>query len=338
MHVAPPPSPDIISITKANCAARMDYYDQLLVTLLVFKGALVAVLLVMMLAPRAKRCLQRRRTRQRSSTTTTTTSSGSTSRHTTTRVAPRPATVLDAVRATPWATVFRAESMVLFIAYPSVSVKIFRLFNCVNVGGAHYLTEDMRLLCYSRVWWAYAIYGLVMIVLYVVGLPAATLYLLYVRRRALFGPGSEDNLRRYGFLYDAYGPVAWFWETEELVRKLLLTAVAVLFNTGNPLQVCVCVRLCACVCVCVRTFVCVRLCACACVCACVEGGGRLSRWHVLGRDGSGCSGGGSACVGCDVHGCGCGCGGTSGCGVVLVVVAWLWFCRVVVVVVVILVV
>ena len=45
-------------------------------------------------------------------------------------------------------------------------------------------------------------------------------------------------MRKYGFLYDAYGPSAWFWETEELLRKLLLTSVAVLFNAGNPFQVC----------------------------------------------------------------------------------------------------
>ncbi len=35
----------------------------------------------------------------------------------------------------------------------------------------------------------------------------------------------------------SYGPSAWWWEAEELVRKLLLTAVAVLLDAGSPLQV-----------------------------------------------------------------------------------------------------
>jgi hypothetical protein len=35
----------------------------------------------------------------------------------------------------------------------------------------------------------------------------------------------------------SYGPTAWWWEVEELVRKLLLTAVAVLLDAGSPLQV-----------------------------------------------------------------------------------------------------
>ncbi len=76
-----------------------------------------------------------------------------------------------------------------------------------------------------------------MIVVYVVGLPLSILLVLWRNKATLFGPGSEDTMRRYGFLYDSYGPTAWFWETEELVRKLLLTAVAVLLDAGSPLQV-----------------------------------------------------------------------------------------------------
>jgi hypothetical protein len=36
----------------------------------------------------------------------------------------------------------------------------------------------------------------------------------------------------------SYGETSWFWEVEELLRKLLLTAVAVLLDAGSPLQVC----------------------------------------------------------------------------------------------------
>ncbi len=41
----------------------------------------------------------------------------------------------------------------------------------------------------------------------------------------------------YGFLYTDYGPTAWWWEVEELVRKLLLSALVVLIDAGSPLQV-----------------------------------------------------------------------------------------------------
>jgi hypothetical protein len=36
----------------------------------------------------------------------------------------------------------------------------------------------------------------------------------------------------------AYGQGAWWWEVEELVRKLLLTSVVVLLDEGSALQVC----------------------------------------------------------------------------------------------------
>ncbi len=50
-------------------------------------------------------------------------------------------------------------SMVLFIAYPSVSIKIMRMFNCVKVEDSFYLAVDMRLECFTKQWcvlWALA--------------------------------------------------------------------------------------------------------------------------------------------------------------------------------------
>ena len=185
-----------------------------------------------------------------------------------------------------------------------------------QVEGSFYLAADMRLMCYTQQWWGFAIYGAIMCVLYVAGLPLGILRILFPRRNKLFGPGSEDNMRLYGFLYDvstdaaapswhmkmlcahavncrlvvvadgggsvdvnpstntyngllcvscvvlvchlmtahgalllfpvcaaacnigqSYGPAAWFWETEELIRKLVLTGVAVTMDSGNPLQI-----------------------------------------------------------------------------------------------------
>ena len=78
-------------------------------------------------------------------------------------------------------------------------------------------------------------------IVYIAGLPIVVFSLLYRRRKQLYGdPGDavvEANRVAYGFLYEVYGPTAWWWEVEELVRKLLLSAVVVLFESGSPLQV-----------------------------------------------------------------------------------------------------
>ena len=209
--------------------------------------------------------------------------------------------------------VFRGVSMLLFIGYPSVSMKLFNLFKCREVEGVYYLAADMRLVCFDRVWVAYAAYGIGMIGLYVVGLPVAMFVMLFRRRGSLFGENSTEtaarfvlvsaccscasfwradcgepcappplpacglpnefrlcppplswcvvhcriqcplllvcglqtcSLGRYGFMYAEYGPNAWWWESEELVRKMLLTSVAVLMDAGSPLQVSCAARFC----------------------------------------------------------------------------------------------
>ena len=127
------------------------------------------------------------------------------------------------------------------LAWTGVALKIMQLFHCVNIEDQYWLAADMRLVCYDGKWFGYAVYGAVCGVLYIVGFPLAVLVLLYRRRRELFGSPDDalvaSTRARFGFLYEAYGPTAWWWEVEELVRKLLLSAVVVLIESGSPLQV-----------------------------------------------------------------------------------------------------
>jgi hypothetical protein len=111
--------------------------------------------------------------------------------------------------------------MVLFIAYPSVSVKILRLFRCREVEGTYYLVADMRLECFTPEWWGYGIYGIVMVAVYVVGLPALILSVLYKNKATLFGPHSEDTMSRY----DRQRPRGLSWDPIAAVFGLCAQAV-----------------------------------------------------------------------------------------------------------------
>jgi hypothetical protein len=62
--------------------------------------------------------------------------------------------------------------------------------------------------------------------LYVIGFPVLLFVILYRRRRTLYGPDSAQTASDYGFLYLTYGPTAPMWEIEELLRKLILSAVS----------------------------------------------------------------------------------------------------------------
>ena len=85
-------------------------------------------------------------------------------------------------------------------------------------------------------------YALICGIVFVAGFPISVFVVLFSRRHKLFGAGTDPFVvltrARYGFLYEAYGPTAWWWEVEELVRKLLLSAVVLLIEPASPLQVC----------------------------------------------------------------------------------------------------
>ena len=47
---------------------------------------------------------------------------------------------------------------------------------------------------------------------------------------------ATDMSHRVACVSQVYGPTAWFWEVEELLRKLILSAIVVLFDSGSPVQ------------------------------------------------------------------------------------------------------
>jgi hypothetical protein len=134
--------------------------------------------------------------------------------------------------------IFRASFFVLLLAYPSISLRVLQIYQCVDVDGEHYLLADLSVRCYTQRWLGMAVYSAVMGAVFVVGLPLTISIILFRRRATLFGDGSEETRRVYGFLYNDYGPSAWWWEVEELLRKLLLTAVVAvrLSVTSSPVS------------------------------------------------------------------------------------------------------
>jgi hypothetical protein len=143
-----------------------------------------------------------------------------------------------------WAKLFKSVFLLLFVAYAAVSIKVLRVFRCRKIEGVWYLVADMRQECFTAEWWGYAAYGAVMGVLFVLGMPLLVLTILVRNRSQLYGPKSEQFRVKYGFLYEVYGPTAWFWEVEELLRRLILTAIVVLFDGSSPLQVTIAVMVC----------------------------------------------------------------------------------------------
>jgi len=139
------------------------------------------------------------------------------------------------LRSMRWSRVFKKLALFWTLCYPGISVKLCRMFRCTEVEGEWWLMADMQLQCFSSQWSMYAIVAVVMLAVYTVGLPFGIAVWLWRNRKLLNTPEVRDNL---GFLYLLYGTHAYMWAVVELLRKLVLTSLIMLFfDTGSALQI-----------------------------------------------------------------------------------------------------
>jgi hypothetical protein len=89
---------------------------------------------------------------------------------------------------------------VAIAAHPLVTLVALQQFQCMVMAGAHFLTADPRLLCYTHTWWRRAAGSVLVLVLFGAGLPLGVVGVLAQRRDRLFGPVSASTRRRFGFL------------------------------------------------------------------------------------------------------------------------------------------
>lgn len=125
------------------------------------------------------------------------------------------------------------------IAYPPLSMNVLKTFSCVTVDGDAWLEAEMRSQCFTDEWFAFAIYAGVMGVLVTIGYPLCLFIALFRKRHHLHEP---KVIELYGGLYQDYtmgrqSPAAFWWESEELVRRLCLASLVVLFDKQSPVQV-----------------------------------------------------------------------------------------------------
>lgn len=67
---------------------------------------------------------------------------------------------------------------VLLLIYPTISMRIMRLFHCEQIGVRNLLVRDLSLECFTRKWQVHALGAIGATVLYVIGIPALFMKLL----------------------------------------------------------------------------------------------------------------------------------------------------------------
>lgn len=116
----------------------------------------------------------------------------------------------------------------MVILHPTLTRQSLFLFMCTQIEGKYYLRKDVQLECFTPQHFMFAFsVGLPGIILYVIGTPGISFWLLYKRRHKLTvtGIAGQETRQTYGFLYRGYR--IFYWEIIIMSRKISMVIVAV---------------------------------------------------------------------------------------------------------------
>jgi hypothetical protein len=132
----------------------------------------------------------------------------------------------------------------LFVLYPIVTRVAFGAFACYTFDEGSYLVADVSVQCsapssgsaqpasYARIYaWAWAA-----IVVYPFGLLVLVAALLFASRHAIYNGDPTPLSDATAFLHREYDPPFFWWEILEMVRRLVLVGLMILYRRGSITQ------------------------------------------------------------------------------------------------------
>ena len=152
---------------------------------------------------------------------------------------------------------------VTFLCYPRVCQTSFNAWICRRVlSDLSVLVADDRVACESSVHVTFQWLSLLVLIVIALGVPVATMIILYRERKAQPAVNKSLKLRTaealaitpeqaefavndirlgssYGFLVDAFRPKYFYWESMDMLRKLALLGLVLLFERGSVNQIAV---------------------------------------------------------------------------------------------------
>jgi hypothetical protein len=113
----------------------------------------------------------------------------------------------------------------LFLLYPTVSSIVIRLYSCRTIEGVSYLVADFNIRCSSSRWFNAALYNVVFVVIYPIGILSMFAWILWENRDRL---NEFECLIQFGFLYGDYNHDVWWFELVDMSHKLFMTSALAL--------------------------------------------------------------------------------------------------------------
>ncbi|KNC55282.1 uncharacterized protein AMSG_10922 [Thecamonas trahens ATCC 50062] len=121
---------------------------------------------------------------------------------------------------------------VLFLVAPLLYIPLSQsslaLFDCSQLpNGQYVLDADTGVVCFDDAWWAIVPFGVVAILIYVIGVPVYFGITLFLHRLTLFSPHTTA---RFGSLYRNWRRAYYWGEIANLFKRLAIVVITTMFS------------------------------------------------------------------------------------------------------------
>ena len=126
------------------------------------------------------------------------------------------------------------QLLFIFLLYPGVGQRVFQVFDCQNISGRFFLRADYSVECFQGEHFYALIVAFICLGVYVIGIPLGFFLYLRKNRKHLAKPTFAE---KFGGLYIAYTASAYWFETFEMIKKIILVGGIVLVDPGSTSQI-----------------------------------------------------------------------------------------------------
>ena len=125
--------------------------------------------------------------------------------------------------------------VVMVLIHPTLTRRSVQLLTCDRLGEDDpnlYLRRDLQIVCWqdSHMAWAMTV-GLPFLILYAIGIPLASLYVMFKRKHKLHT--DKATVSKFGFLYLGYSVKTYYWEAIVMLRKVSMVMIDVVLGPSG---------------------------------------------------------------------------------------------------------
>ena len=135
--------------------------------------------------------------------------------------------------------IIKAHVMLAQLMYVGLSQRIFTLLRCRDIEGVgSVLALDYYIDCNSSNYVMYTVFAYIFMVVYIIGLPAFLMWLLFQNRKHLYADDVKHVSVRYYLsgIFSAYKPEYYQWEMVVMFQKAMMTGAFAVLEPGSPTQ------------------------------------------------------------------------------------------------------